>query len=101
MGMKLSDFVVQGVDMLSKVFDVTLYWHDGGSLFIGTVYANSRASAESLALDAYVNKSKAQAREIEEGGGFQVEAEPMPAADAAQWLARWHARDLDVGAKVF
>ena len=87
--------------MLSKVFDVTLYWHDGGSIFLVSVCADSRAAAESMALDAYVKKNKRQAQEIEEGGAFQVQAEPMPPADAAQWLARWNARDLTVGTKVF
>lgn len=52
-GMRLTDWIVERVEMQHRVFDVTLYWHEGGSVFLGTVQA--------LTADA------AQEKEIEEG----------------------------------
>lgn len=60
--------------MQSVEFDVTLYWHDGGSINLGGVRAGSAEEAERIALERYRAESKAQAEEIETGGGFQVEA---------------------------
>ncbi len=91
--MKLSDFVVEGMTVISKVFDVTLYWHDGGSIFLGSVYAESREKAEEIALQSYMKKNIKQAKEIEEGGSFQVSAELMSPGQAANWLERWMTRD--------
>ena len=36
--------------MKSNVYDVTLYWHDGGSLFLGAVAASSAGAAQDDAL---------------------------------------------------
>ena len=70
------------------VFDCTLYWHDGGSLFLGAVSAPTGEAAEEAAVAKYSAKSKKQAREIEEGGGFQVEADLLPPGAAAHWLTQ-------------
>ena len=68
------------------VFDCTLYWHDGGSLFLGTVSAPTGEAAEEVAVASYSAQNKKQAREIEEGGGFQVGADLLSPGDAARWL---------------
>ena len=74
--------------MQYRVFDVTLYWHDGGSVFLGTVQALSPQAAQDAALAQYTRKSKAHEKEIEEGGGFQVDAVPLLPDEAVKWLAR-------------
>lgn len=71
--------------MKSNVYDVTLYWHDGGSLFLGAVAASSAGAAQDDALRHYVAQSGEQKREIEEGGNYQIEAELLPPDDAADW----------------
>ena len=71
--------------MKSNVYDVTLCWHDGGSVFLGSVAAMSQGEAEVNALQNYIAQSNKQKREIEEGGGYQVEAELLPPDDAADW----------------
>lgn len=63
--------------MKSNVYDVTLYWHDGGSLFLGAVAASSAGAAQDDALRNYVAQSGEQKREIE--------AELLPPDDAADW----------------
>jgi hypothetical protein len=83
-GMRLTDWIVQRVEMQALVYDVTLYWHDGGSLFLGTVAAMTAAAAEEKALKHYT----AQGKQIEEGGGFQVSSELLLPDDAAKWRAR-------------
>lgn len=60
--------------MQSVEFDVTLYWHDGGSINLGCVRAGSAEEAERIALERYCAESKVQAQEIENGGGYQIEA---------------------------
>lgn len=88
--MRLTDWIVKRVEMQYRVFDVTLYWHDGGSVFLGTVAAPDHEAAENAALEQYVRASKKQEKEIEEGGGFQVEAELLLPEEAARWQAqRW------------
>ena len=57
-------------------YDVTLYWHDGGSVFLGSVSARSSDEAETDALNAYMAESVANAKEIERGGDFALEAVP-------------------------
>lgn len=86
--MRLTDWIVERIDMQTNVYDVTLYWHDGGSLFLGTVAAMSAAAAEDAALKKYIAQSKKNALEIEEGGGFQTSAELLLPTQAAQWRAR-------------
>ena len=71
--------------MKSNVYDVTLHWHDGGSLFLGAVAACSAGAAQDDALRNYVAQSGEQKREIEEGGNYQIEAELLPPDDAADW----------------
>ena len=83
--MRLTDWIVKRVEMQYRVFDVTLYWHDGGSVFLGTVAAPDHEAAENAALEQYVRASKKQEKEIEEGGGFQVEAELLLPEEAARW----------------
>ena len=58
-------------------YEVTLYWHDGGSIYLGDVDASSPDEAETAALNAYMAESEANAKEIEEGGGFQIDATPL------------------------
>lgn len=74
--------------MKQECFDVTLYWHDGGSLFLGTVAAMSAAEAEGKALQQYIAQGSEQRQEIDEGGGYQLEAEPLLADEAVAWLAK-------------
>ncbi len=74
--------------MKSNVYDVTLYWHDGGSVFLGTVAAMSAAEAEGKALQQYIAQGSEQRQEIEEGGGYQLEAGPLLADEAVEWLAK-------------
>lgn len=57
-----------------KIYYVTLYWQDGGSIYLGGIKAGSPSEAESAALDRYVAKSPAQREEIEMGGGYQLDA---------------------------
>lgn len=71
--------------MKSNVYDVTLYWHDGGSVFLGSVAATSQGDAEVRALQNYIAQSNKQKLEIEEGGNYQIEAELLPPDDAADW----------------
>jgi len=71
--------------MKSGVYDVTLYWHDGGSLFLGTVTAMSAGEAQAAALRQYVAQSKEQELEIEEGGSYQLSAEPLTPEEMAAW----------------
>ncbi len=87
-GMRLSDWIVERVEMRHHVFDVTLYWHDGGSVFLGVVQALTTEEAGRLALAKYMRQSKAHEREIEEGGGFQLEAVMLPADEAVKWLSQ-------------
>ena len=87
-GMRLTDWIVERVDMQAFVYDVTLYWHDGGSIFLGTVAAMSHESACQIALAKHIAKSKACEREIDEGGGFQTEADLLLPPEAAKWWAR-------------
>lgn len=61
--------------MHARTYDVTLYWHDGGSLFLGVVSAMTPERACDMALNEYVNASAENHKTIENGGGFQVEAE--------------------------
>ncbi|WP_280192140.1 hypothetical protein [Delftia sp. PS-11] len=74
--------------MQSRVFDVTLYWHEGGSIFLGTVASLSVEDAKDIALAKYIKKNKKQNREIEEGGGFELEATLLPPGEAAEWMER-------------
>lgn len=76
---------MSGTDAQGSVFDVTLYWHEGGSLFLGTVVADSHAAAEKAALARYVSQSKENRIEIEQGGGFEARAEKLLPAEAHQW----------------
>ncbi len=85
-GMRLTDWIVERVAMEHLVFDVTLYWHAGGSLFLGTVAALSQAEAEETALTRYIEKNKTQRKEIEEGGGFQVGSERLLPGEAKRWI---------------
>ena len=71
--------------MKSGVYEVTLNWHDGGSVFLGSVAATSKGDAEVKALQNYIAQSNKQKREIEEGGNYQIEAELLPPDDAADW----------------
>lgn len=71
--------------MNSHVYDVTLYWHDGGSVFLGTVAGTSSASACDAALAKYTAASPGNRKEIEEGGGFHIEAEPLQPTEAIEW----------------
>lgn len=87
-GMRLTDWIVERVDMQALVYDVTLYWHDGGSVFLGTVAAMDAEKAEAAALKKYIARSKAAAKEIEEGGDFQAEADLLLPAEAAKWWAQ-------------
>jgi len=86
--MRLTDWIVLGVEMQHQVFDVTLLWHDGGSVFLGTESALSADQAGESALAKYIAKNKAQAKEIEEGGGFQLDMQLLLPSEAAAWLAR-------------
>lgn len=72
--------------MQTRVFDVTLYWHDGGSVFLGTVAAMTPKAADDAALKKYIAGSKAAEKEIEEGGGFDLAAELLAPDEAATWL---------------
>jgi len=92
LGMRLSEYVIEGMNVISSVFDVTIYWHDGGSLYLGAVYAENREKAAEIALKNYTGKNKKQAAEIEHGGAFDVVAELMPPADAGRWLAKLMAK---------
>ena len=74
--------------MKQECFDVTLYWHDGGSLFLGTLAAMSATEAEGKALQQYIAQGREKMQEIEEGGGYQLEAEPLLADEAVAWLAK-------------
>ncbi|EPD44863.1 hypothetical protein HMPREF9701_00452 [Delftia acidovorans CCUG 274B] len=74
--------------MESKVFDVSLYWHTGGSVFLGTVASMGVEQAKDDALDRYMSANKKQKKEIEEGGGFSLEADMLPPSEAARWVAR-------------
>lgn len=74
--------------MQTNVYDVTLYWHTGGSVFLGTVAARGIEDAKDRAKAGYIQKSKKNAREIEEGGGYQLEAEPLFPSEAARWIAQ-------------
>lgn len=87
-GMRLTDWIIERVDMQALVYDVTLYWQDGGSLFLGTVPAMSHESACQIALAKYIAKSKECEREIDEGGGFQTEAALLLPSEAEKWWAR-------------
>lgn len=87
-GMRLTDWIVERVEMQHRVFDVTLYWHEGGSVFLGTVQALAADAAKADALAKYMRQGKAQEREIEEGGGFRVDAEPLLPDEAVKWLAK-------------
>lgn len=86
--MRLTDWIVERVEMQHRVFDVMLYWHDGGSVYLGTVQALTQEAAQNDALAKYVRKNKAQEREIEEGGDFQLDAVPLLPDEAAKWLAK-------------
>lgn len=61
--------------MTPKLYDVTLYWHDGGSIYLNTVTACSPTSACAIALRTYKSANSDQAREIEYGGHFDVIAQ--------------------------
>lgn len=74
--------------MQSHLYDVTLYWHDRGAVFLGTVRAMSNDDAGQVALNHYISLSKANAKEIEEGGGFQTYAELLMPDEAAQVLSK-------------
>lgn len=74
--------------MQLKVFDVTLYWHEGGSIFLGTFSSISMDDAKDLALAKYMKKNKKQNLEIEEGGGFDLDATLLPPSEAAEWLSQ-------------
>ena len=71
--------------MQSSVYDVTLYWRDGGSLFLGTVTAMSAGEAQAAAMRQYVAQSKVNRFEIEDGGSYQLSAEPLTPDKAAAW----------------
>lgn len=86
--MRLTDWIIERVDMKALVYDVTLSWHDGGSVFLGTVAAADHEAAENAALEQYVRASKKQEKEIEEGGGFQVSSDLLQPNEAAKWWAR-------------
>ena len=60
--------------MTSNTFEVTLMWHDGGSVFLGTARAANATEACNIALTNYKRDPKNLA-EIETGGGYQLEAE--------------------------
>lgn len=87
-GMRLTDWIVERIEMRHHVFDVTLYWHDGGSVFLGVVRALTKEEAGRLALAKYMRQSKAHEREIEEGGGYEIEADMLPADEAVKWLSQ-------------
>ena len=72
--------------MKQKCFDVTLYWRDGGSVFLGTVAAMTVKAAEDAALNKYIAGSKDAEKEVEEGGGFDLAAELLAPDEAAKWL---------------
>ncbi|SDZ49047.1 hypothetical protein [Delftia lacustris] len=74
--------------MDSKVFDVSLYWHTGGSVFLGTVSSMGVEQAKDDALDSYMSANKRQKKKIEEGGGFTLEADLLSPSEAARWMAR-------------
>ncbi len=85
-GMRLTDWIIQRIDMQARVFDVTLYWHDGGSVFLGTVAAMTAKAAEDAALNKYIAGSKDAEKEVEEGGGFDLAAELLAPDEAAKWM---------------
>ena len=84
-GMRLTDWIVERVDMQAFVYYVTLYWHDGGSVSLGTVAAMTPKAAEDAAIKNYVAGGKAAEKEIEEGGGFDLVAELLAPDEVATW----------------
>jgi hypothetical protein len=44
--------------------------------------------AQEAALAGYVGKNKEQQKEIEGGGGFQVDADLLPQSEAVRWVAQ-------------
>lgn len=90
-GMRLTDWIVERVEMQARVYDVTLYWHVGGSLFLGTAAGRTREEAHKTALDRYMVQSERQRLEIEEGGSFVLESELLPPGWSARRLES-HAR---------
>ena len=83
-GMRLTDWIIQKIDMQARVFDVTLYWHAGGRVFLGTVAAVTAKAAEDAALNKYIAGSKDAEKEVEEGGGFDLDAELLDPDEAAR-----------------
>ena len=73
-------------------FDVTLNWHVGGTLSLGTFAAKDQAEACESALAVFIAKNRRQRTEIEEGGGFELVADRLLPAEEARWLERWRAR---------
>ena len=57
-----------------KAYDITLYWHEGGSLYLGVGRGANPDDAAHARLEEYMAYSKKQAEEIENGGGFQLDA---------------------------
>lgn len=86
-----------------SVYDVTLFWHSGGSLFLGTIAASDVDAAGDAALEEYMrNKpgrvdgrvvhsaekyNKARRKLVEESGAFQLDAQALSPGDAARWIA--------------
>lgn len=87
-GMTLTDWIVGAIEMEARVYDVTLYWHDGGIVFLGTVRADTPDAAEDAALNAYASENERQHKEIEKGGNFQLSADLLLPSEARRWLAR-------------
>ena len=71
--------------MMFQVFEVSLYWHDGGSIFLGTVAAPTAAAAEEKAFQQYIAENRAQQQGIEDGGSYQLSADALTPDDAAAW----------------
>lgn len=59
---------------MATTFEVTLMWHDGGSVFLGVARAKNADEACKIALHNYTRDAKNLA-EVEAGGGYQLEAE--------------------------
>ena len=54
--------------MQSHQYEVTLYWHTGGSIYLGAYTAKNQAEAERIALDKFLDQLDVQ-------GNFQLETQ--------------------------
>ncbi len=74
--------------MQTRVYDVLLRWHDGGSICLPTVIAMNAEEAESKSLRIYMQKSRKNHDEIADGGGFQIDAQELQPDEALRWMAK-------------